>query len=71
MRRLGVHGFDAIYFGCFERLRNATELFFEAIDFLGLLDGDFVQLINLPFQMGDVCFEFFDAFVKVAHDESA
>ena len=64
MRRPGIVGLDAFKFHGFEHARLALHLLFQKLDELGLFGHDFVQLLDLVFQMGD---EGFEPFVLLQH----
>jgi len=60
MRRLGVVGFDAFQFHGFQNRRLTLHLFLQLFHELALFDNHPIQLFDLMFEMGDVCFDAFE-----------
>ena len=57
MRWARVIGFHSVKFDALHDAGLALQLLFQTLQQLALLDHDFVQLVDMAFQMGDVRFE--------------
>lgn len=62
MRRLGVGGFDALEFDAFDGLGNFLLERLHFCELTTLFEHDLVELIVLMFEVGQIGFEFFQAF---------
>ena len=64
MRRLGIGGFNSLKFGGFQALGYALKLDLLFANGLLQFDNDLVEFIKLVLEVGEVRFEFLQAFLK-------